>query len=150
MAIQLSKFLGRWLVWQLVETFLRWVLRLQYKSMFKDYIWDAAWQNQQNDVRLVDSDQPGHPPSLISVFAVRMKKQCVVGYPLSAQRRLIRMGGCPVSFRYSNSEHCVNCSAGSVDILSMPRSSVPISHQMWVWTIHNLCPMPQSIYKTGL
>ena len=36
-----------------------------------------------------DSDQPGHPPSLISVVAVRMKKTWVLCYPLSAQRRLI-------------------------------------------------------------
>ena len=35
-----------------------------------------------------DSDQPGHPPSLIRVFAVRMKKHWVLSYPLSAQRRL--------------------------------------------------------------
>ena len=35
-----------------------------------------------------DSDQPGHPPSLIKVFAVRMKKAWVLSYPLSAQRRL--------------------------------------------------------------
>ena len=35
-----------------------------------------------------DSDQPGHPPSLISVVAVRMKKAWVLSYPLSAQRRL--------------------------------------------------------------
>ena len=35
-----------------------------------------------------DSDQPGHPPSLIRVFAVRMKKAWVLSYPLSAQRRL--------------------------------------------------------------
>ena len=35
-----------------------------------------------------DSDQPGHPPSLIRVFAVRMKKAWVLCYPLSAQRRL--------------------------------------------------------------
>ena len=34
-----------------------------------------------------DSDQPGHPPSLIRVFAVRMKKSWVHSYPLSAQRR---------------------------------------------------------------
>ena len=31
-----------------------------------------------------DSDQPGYPPSLIRVFAVRMKKAWVLGYPLSA------------------------------------------------------------------
>ena len=32
-----------------------------------------------------DSDQPGHPPSLIRVFAVHMKKAWVLSYPLSAQ-----------------------------------------------------------------
>ena len=56
-----------------------------------------------------NSDQPGHPPSLISVFAVRMKKSWALSYPLSAQQRLwsdwadaertaktlIRLGGCP-------------------------------------------------------
>ena len=35
-----------------------------------------------------DSDQPGHTPSLIRVFAVRMKKDWVLSYPLSAQRRV--------------------------------------------------------------
>ena len=35
-----------------------------------------------------DSDQPGHPPSLIRVFAVRMKKAWVLSYPLSVKRRL--------------------------------------------------------------
>ena len=35
-----------------------------------------------------DSDQPGHPPSLIRVFAVRLKKARSLSYPLSAQRRL--------------------------------------------------------------
>ena len=38
------------------------------------------------------SDQPGLPPSLIRVFAVRMKTAWVLSYPLSAQRRLIRLG----------------------------------------------------------
>ena len=42
-----------------------------------------------------DSDQTGHPPSLIRVFAVHMKNHWVLSYPLSAQRRLIRLGGCP-------------------------------------------------------
>ena len=35
-----------------------------------------------------DSDQPGHLPSLIRVFAVHMKKTWVLNYPLSAQQRL--------------------------------------------------------------
>ena len=39
-----------------------------------------------------DSDQPGNPPNLIRVFAVRMKKAWILSYPFSAQRRLIRLG----------------------------------------------------------
>ena len=35
-----------------------------------------------------DSDQPGHPPSLIRFFAVRMKIAWVLSYPWSTQRRL--------------------------------------------------------------
>ena len=34
------------------------------------------------------SDQPGHLPSLIRVFVVRMKKPWVLSYPLRAQQRL--------------------------------------------------------------
>ena len=52
-------------------------------------IWAATWQNQQNEcVPSKDSDQPGHPPSLIQVFAVRMKNPWVLSYPLSVQPRL--------------------------------------------------------------
>ena len=48
-----------------------------------------TWQNQQNECApSEDSDQPGHPPSLIRVFNVRMKKPRVLSYSLSAQRRL--------------------------------------------------------------
>ena len=46
-------------------------------------------QNQQNECApSEDSDQPGHPPSLIRVFAVCMKKAWVVSYTLITQRRL--------------------------------------------------------------
>ena len=56
----------------------------------------ATWQNQQcGCAPSEDSDQPGHPPSLIRVFSVRLKKALVLSYPLSAQRRLIRLGRCP-------------------------------------------------------
>ena len=52
-------------------------------------IWSASWQNQQYGCAPSgDSDQPWHPPSLIRVFAVRMKKTWVLSEPLSAQRRL--------------------------------------------------------------
>ena len=54
--------------------------------------WVATWQNRQNQqsdcVPSEDSDQPRHPPSMIRVFAVRMKKPWVLSYPLSTQRRL--------------------------------------------------------------
>ena len=51
--------------------------------------WATSWQNQQcGCAPSQDSDQPGHPPSLIRVFAVRMKKPWVLSYLLSAQRRL--------------------------------------------------------------
>ena len=39
-----------------------------------------------------DSDQSGHPPIPIRVFAVRMKKHWVLSYQMSAQRSLIRLG----------------------------------------------------------
>ena len=35
-------------------------------------IWAATWQNQQNECApSEDSDQPGNPPSLVRIFAVR-------------------------------------------------------------------------------
>ena len=59
-----------------------------YYSLYdqKKESWATSWQNQQNDCApSEDSDQPG--PSLIRIFAVRMKKAWVLSYPLSAQRR---------------------------------------------------------------
>ena len=51
--------------------------------------WAATQQNQQSDCApSEDSDQPGHLPSLIRVFAVHMKKDWVLSYPLSTQWRL--------------------------------------------------------------
>ena len=52
-------------------------------------IWATSWQNQQNwCASSEDSDQPGHPPSLTSALAVRMKKARALSYPLGAQQRL--------------------------------------------------------------
>ena len=53
-----------------------------------------------------DSDQPGPPPSLISL-RFRMKKHCVISYQMSAQRRLIRLGGCPGWFESSLGAHVI-------------------------------------------
>ena len=58
-------------------------------SSDKQDMWAVAWQNQQNDCApSEDSDQPRHPPSLIRVFAVRMKNAWVLSYPMSAHWRL--------------------------------------------------------------
>ena len=60
-----------------------------YRFDFYLIIWAATWQNRKcGCAPSEDSDQPGHPPSLIRVFAVRMKKAWALSYPLSAQRRL--------------------------------------------------------------
>ena len=70
--------------------------------------WAASWQNQQSGYApSEDSDQPGHPPRLIRVFDVRMKKAWVLNYPLSAQRRLIRQGGCPGWSESSQGAHVI-------------------------------------------
>ena len=53
----------------------------------------SAWESAQSDQSLRCSH--GNLPSLIRIFAVRMTKAWVLSYPLSAQRRLIRLGGCP-------------------------------------------------------
>ena len=46
-----------------------------------------------------DLDQPGHLPSLIRAFSVRMKKAWVLSYPLSTQRRLIRLADAQADLR---------------------------------------------------
>ena len=52
-------------------------------------IWAVTWQNQQNGMcAQQNSDQPGHPPSLIRVFAARMKKPWALSCPLNTQRSL--------------------------------------------------------------
>ena len=77
------------------------VLRIQnvHKYTFCFFLkkkWAVSWQNQQNDCApSEDSDQPGHAPSLIRVFAVRSMGSW--GHKLSScgQRTLIWLGGFP-------------------------------------------------------
>ena len=45
-----------------------------------------------------DSDQPGHPPSLIRVFAVRFNEPWVLSYPLSASEDSDQTGRMPRLF----------------------------------------------------
>ena len=65
--------------------------------------WAATWQNQQSECApSKDLDQPGHPPSLIRVFAVHLKKPWVLSYPLSAQRRLWADAQADLSLRWAH------------------------------------------------
>ena len=53
----------------------------------------VAGHNKMTWAPSEDSDQPGHPPSLIRVFAVRMKKHWVLSFPITATT-LIRLRRC--------------------------------------------------------
>ena len=59
-------------------------------------IWAASWQNQQcGCAPSEDSDQPGHPPSLIRVFAVRSMDSRVQAFFMRTAKTLIKLGGRP-------------------------------------------------------
>ena len=86
MPFMLSLILLLILIWHCARLAFAWERRLPICS---SCIWAASWQNQQNDCApSKDWDQPGHTPSLIRVFVVRMKRAWILSYPLSAQRRL--------------------------------------------------------------
>ena len=85
-----------------------------------------------------DSDQPGHPPSLIRVFTVRMKKAWALSYPLSAQRRPVRLGRCPGWSESSLGSHAI------LLVLSCC-GSYSVDHVHWYWRsgydLHqDICP----------
>ena len=72
------------------------VYRICKSTYFLVNIWATTWQNQQNECApSEDSDQPGHPPSLIGVFAVCMKKAWALSYPLSANEDFDQTGWMP-------------------------------------------------------
>ena len=59
------------------------------KSDGHQYKWAATWQNQQSECApSKDSDQPGHLPSLIRVFAVRLMGSYRPKLSSCGQRRL--------------------------------------------------------------
>ena len=67
-----------------------------FRCFVWNYIWAASWQNPMKWHVCPAKTQIslGICP-VWSVFAVRMKKAWVLSYPLSRQRRLIRLGRCP-------------------------------------------------------
>ena len=83
---QLSMAIHKWLV------YLSYCLLVTHQNVRIDNLLPFEPQhdktNKMTCASSEDSDQPGHPPSLIKVFTVCMKKAWVLNYPLSAQRRL--------------------------------------------------------------
>ena len=64
-------------------------LMLHCFHFFFSLLMNHDMTNQENGcASSEDSDQPGHPPTLIRVFAVRMKKPWILSYPFSIQRRI--------------------------------------------------------------
>ena len=73
----------------------RWLILIVFNWLSLNKQFDTAHDKtyKMAYVPSEDSDQPGHPTSLIS--AVGMKKAWVFSYQLSTQQRLIRLGGYP-------------------------------------------------------
>ena len=104
------------------------------------------WQNQQNECAPSEySDQPGHPPSLIRVFAVRMKKAWVLSYPLNGQRRLWSDWAdaqADLSFRWAHSHFVgfvMSWLKWSQMLISLSKASVCsfhcVSKQRWIYRL---------------
>ena len=92
-----SNYNSYWMSWVCACTILSEVAgQTLSATTVKHYNLAISWQNRQMACApSKDSNRAGHLPSLIRVFAVRMKKAWVLSHPLSAQRRLIWLGGCP-------------------------------------------------------
>ena len=76
------------------------------------------------------SDQPRHPPSLISIFTVGMKKAWFLSYPLSAQRRFCSNWAdaqADLSFRWAQRPFCLFLSWGGSCIV------------LWNWIVITYC-----------
>ena len=69
--------------------------RITFRGCHFDVMSRLMTKSTKCPVRPAKTDQPGHPPSRIRVFVVRMKKHKGLSYHLSPQWRLIRLGGCP-------------------------------------------------------
>ena len=95
--------------------------------------WAASGQNQQNECApSEDSDQPVHPPSLIRVFAVRMKKAWILSYPLSAQD-----AQADLSLRWAHSHIVLSCHGPYTVYVGVVRILAELVHTFWLefWSI---------------
>ena len=87
----LSEYLGSALLYVWPKTFYIciYLILFSWKVHGQKIMWATSWQNQQNEcVPSEDSDQPGHPPSLIRVFAVHSMGSWGPKVSSCGQRRL--------------------------------------------------------------
>ena len=84
-----------------------------------------------------DLDQPGHPPSLIRVFAERSMVSWRPNVSSCRQRRVIRLGGCPgwsessLGAFLSKSAHWRLIKLWMRRIISLPRALVIVWILLW-------------------
>ena len=94
-----------------------------------------------------DSDQPGHPPSLTRVFAVRMNKPWAWSYPLSAQRRLwsdwSSAAQADLSLRWAHMSFCWFCHA----VAQMWNSTAMASKMYFFVPTNSLSPLLSNCKK---
>ena len=106
----------------------------------------------------LDSYQPGHPPSLIRVFAVRLKKARILIYPLSTQRRLwsdwanaqadlsLHLAHMPFCWFCHDVAHPVMCPAveGKVSSVDLIDQTAPSGYALCVY----VCPNNRTLILT--
>ena len=88
-----------------------------------------------------DSDQPGHPPSLIRVFAVRMKKDWVLSYPTHNEDSVSSLGA--QSFCWFLREAAQIWYSGSV--MKLPTPCIRVSFNSLKWdrlNVDHQCQIP--------
>ena len=93
-----------------------------------EHIWATSGQNQSNGMCAQRRLRSAWVSASLISLAVRMKKAWVFSYPLSAQRRLIRLGRCP------------GCSESS------------LGTQSFCWFCHEVahfCCLPFCLYLLG-
>ena len=90
----------------------------------KVHIWAATWQNQQSDcVPSEDSDQPVHPPSLISLRCALNEYLRTQAFFMRTAKTLIRQGRCPGWSESSLGAHTICWFCHVADHITLQNSS---------------------------
>ena len=101
-------------------------------------IWATAWQkNKMICAPSEDSDQPGHPPSLIRVFAVRSIGSWGPNVSSCGQPRLIRLCGRPGWSESSLGDHAIllvlSWGGSFTLVTAFPQANVIVCATLHIW-----------------